>query len=130
MRVKNRTAPRSCPRPWWLDDRGWPPRYVGRRTVDRLAAGGTLLLANRRQHRRLGLRAEALERHHASNHFQRIALRGNRRKPPVRIKKSELPHRTHTPNLVAITQIRTNSRRSLFFEVPTTGAATGPSRNI
>jgi hypothetical protein len=30
------------------------------------------------------------------NHFQRIALRGNRRKPPVRIEKSELPHRPHT----------------------------------
>src|SRR5262249_44131274 len=86
--------------------------------VDRLAAGGTLLLAHRRQHRRLDLRTEALERHHASNHFQRIALRGNRRKPPVRIQKSELPHRPHTPNLVATTQIRTNSRRSLFFEVP------------
>jgi len=59
------------------------------------ARGGALLLAHRRQHRRLDLRTEALEWHHAGNHFQRIALRGNRRKPPVRIKKSELPHRTH-----------------------------------
>jgi hypothetical protein len=47
-----------------------------------------LLLAHRRQHRRLDLRAQALERHHAINHFQRIALRGNRRKPPVRIRES------------------------------------------
>jgi hypothetical protein len=31
----------------------------------------------------------------AADHFQRISLRGNRRKPPVRIKKSELPHRAH-----------------------------------
>jgi hypothetical protein len=60
-----------------------------------LAAGGALLLAHRRQHRSLDLRTEALERHHAADHFQRISLRGNRRKPPVRIKKSELPHRAH-----------------------------------
>jgi hypothetical protein len=51
--------------------------------VDRLATGGALHLAHRRQHRRLDLRTEGLERHHASNHFQRITLRGNRRKPPV-----------------------------------------------
>ena len=51
-----------------------------------------LLLARRPQHRSLDLRTEALERHHAGDHFQRISLRGNRRKPPVRIKKSELTH--------------------------------------
>src|SRR6202011_2851825 len=61
-----------------------------------LAAGGALLLLHRRQHRRLDLGSEALKRHHASNHFQRIALRSNRRKPPVRIEESKLPHRPHT----------------------------------
>src|SRR6202035_2277451 len=45
--------------------------------------------------RRLDLRAETLERHHASNHFQRIALRRNCREPLVRIEKSELSHRPH-----------------------------------
>src|ERR1700691_3770924 len=64
--------------------------------VDRLAASAALLLAHRRQHRRLDLRAKTLERHHASNHFQRIALCGNRRKPPVSIEESKLPHRPHT----------------------------------
>src|ERR1700730_9345465 len=64
--------------------------------VDRLAAGGALFLAHQRQHRRLDLGSEALKRHHASNHFQRIALRSNRRKPPVRIEESKLPHRPHT----------------------------------
>jgi hypothetical protein len=44
----------------------------------------------------LDLGSETLERHHASNHFQRITLRGNRRKPPVRIEESKLPHRPHT----------------------------------
>jgi len=64
--------------------------------VDQLASGGALLLAYRRQHRRLDLGSEALERHLASNHVQRIALRGNRRKPPVRTKESKLPHSPHT----------------------------------
>jgi hypothetical protein len=73
-------------------------------TVDRFAAGAALLLVHRCQHRRLDLGSEALERHHASNHFQRIALRRNRR----------------TANLVVTNQTRTNSRRSLFFEVPFT----------
>jgi hypothetical protein len=63
--------------------------------VDRLAAGAALLLANRSQNRCLDLCAETLEPHHASNHFQRIALRRNRRKPPVRIEESKLPHRPH-----------------------------------
>src|SRR3984893_12238210 len=64
--------------------------------VARLAAGAALLLIRRRQNRHRDLSAETLERHHASNHFQRIALRGNRRKPPVRIEESKLPHRPHT----------------------------------
>jgi hypothetical protein len=86
--------------------------------VDRLAAGGALLLAHRRQHRRLDLRTEALEWHNAGNHFQRIALRGNRRKPPVRIQKIRIAPSSPPANLVAITQTRTNPRRLLFFEVP------------
>src|SRR6202043_4092567 len=64
--------------------------------VDRLAAGGALLLLHRRQHRRLDLGSEALKRPHASNHFPRIALRSNRREPPGRIEESKLPHRPHT----------------------------------
>jgi hypothetical protein len=54
--------------------------------VDRLAAGATLLLAHRRQNRRLDLRAETLERHHASNHFQRMlssTLRAGSARPRV-----------------------------------------------
>jgi hypothetical protein len=38
------------------------------------------------------VQTEALERHYPGDHFQGISLRGNRRKPPVRIKKPELPH--------------------------------------
>jgi hypothetical protein len=53
------------------------------------------LLPRRRQHRCFNLGAEALKRHHPIDHFQWIALRGNRRKPLVRIEKSKLPHRTH-----------------------------------
>ena len=54
-------------------------------TLDRLAATVSLDLS-----------PKALERHHASNHFQRIALHRNRRKPPVRIEESKLSHRPHT----------------------------------
>src|ERR1700730_11161125 len=32
----------------------------------------------------------------ASNHFQRIPLRSNPPKPPLRIEESKLPHRPHT----------------------------------
>jgi hypothetical protein len=63
--------------------------------VDRLAAGVALLLAHRRQNRRLDLRPETLERHHASNHLKPIALRGNCREPLVRIEEAELPHHPH-----------------------------------
>src|ERR1700724_2183340 len=73
--------------------------------VDRLAAGAALLLIRRRQNRHLDLGSQVLERHHASNHFQRIALRRNRRKPPLRIKESKLPHRPTPANLV-VSQIR------------------------
>jgi hypothetical protein len=48
------------------------------------------------------LGTETLERYHPINHLQRIALRRNRRKPLVRIEKSELPHRPTSPNLVVI----------------------------
>src|SRR5579871_3843683 len=83
--------------------------------VDRLAASGALLLPRRRQHCRLDLSPKALERHHASNHFQRIALYRNRRKPPVRIEKSELPHRPHTANHVVTSQTRTNFAEVAIF---------------
>jgi hypothetical protein len=56
----------------------------------------------RRQHYRLNLGAEALERHPPIDHLQRIALRRNRRKPLVRIEKSELSHRPTSANLVLI----------------------------
>ena len=35
--------------------------------------------------------------YHPINHLKRIALRGNHRKPLVRIKKTELTHRIHLP---------------------------------
>jgi hypothetical protein len=46
---------------------------------------------------------------------ERIALRRNRRKPPVRIEESKLPHRPHTRESCVTNQTRTNSRRSHFF---------------
>jgi len=65
--------------------------------INRLAASVALIFTRRRQCRRLNLGAEALERHHPINHLKRIALRGNHRKPLVRIKKTELTHRIHIP---------------------------------
>src|SRR5258705_6428716 len=84
----------------------------------RLAAGVALLFTRRRQCRRFNLGAEALERHHPINHLKRITLRGNPREPLVRIKKTELTHRTHIPESYCDSQTRTNSGRPLFFEVP------------
>ena len=97
-----------------------PPSRPPRRRPWRCWRRGdtALLLTHWRQHRRLDLRAETLERHYASDHFQRIALRGNRRKPPLRIEKSKLPHRPRTANFAVTTQICKKSRSSLFFEVP------------
>jgi hypothetical protein len=72
-----------------------------------LAAGATLLLAHQRQNRRLDLRSETLERHHASNHFQRsplVVIAASRRSasknpnspivPHPRILSSQLRYRT------------------------------------
>src|SRR5258706_7122588 len=86
--------------------------------INRLAAGVALLFTPRRQCRRFNLGAEALERHHPINHLKRITLRGNHREPLVRIKKTELTHRTHIPESYCDSQTRTNSGRPLFFEVP------------
>src|SRR5450759_1608100 len=88
--------------------------------IDRLAASAALLVLRRRQHHRLNLGTKTLERHHPINHLQWIALRRNRRKPLVRIEKSDLPHRATSANLVVISQTRTNWLRRLFFEVPLT----------
>src|SRR5450759_5607164 len=86
--------------------------------IDRLAASAALLVLHRSQHYGLNLGTEALERHHPIYNLQRIALRRNRRKPLVRIEKSELPHRPTFANLGIISQTRTNRLSRLFFEVP------------
>src|ERR1039457_5756221 len=78
----------------------------------------SIISIHRRQHHRLNLGTKTLERHHPINHLQWIALRRNRRKPLVRIEKSDLPHRATSANLVVISQTRTNWLRRLFFEVP------------
>src|ERR1019366_8985968 len=86
--------------------------------IDRLAASVALLVLRRRQNHGLNLGTKTLERHHPINHLQWIALRRNRRKPLVRIEKSDLPHRATSANLILISQTRTNWLRRLFFEVP------------
>src|ERR1039457_575369 len=78
----------------------------------------SIISIHRRQHHRLNLGTKTLERHHPINHLQWIALRRNRRKPLVRIEKSDLPHRATSANLVVLSQTRTNWLRRLFFEVP------------
>src|ERR1022692_1301160 len=93
--------------------------------INRLAAGVALLFTRRRQCRRLNLGAEALERHHPINHLKRITLRGNYREPLVRIKKTELTHRTRIPESYCDSQTRTNSGRPLFFEVPSITSGMG-----
>src|SRR4029077_14133061 len=65
--------------------------------INRLAASVALLFTRRRQCRRLKRGAEALEGPPPINHLIRTALRGNHRKPLVRIKKTELTHRIHIP---------------------------------
>jgi hypothetical protein len=63
--------------------------------INRLAASAALLVIRRSQHHGLNIGTEALERHHPIDHLQWVALRRNRRKPLVRIEKSQLPHRPH-----------------------------------
>src|SRR5271157_4875758 len=79
--------------------------------VERFTTGLALLRLLRRQHDRLDIGAEALPRNQRSDHFQRIALLRQHRKPPIRVEKSQLPHR------LAI-KIRIAPHCSQFFEAP------------
>jgi hypothetical protein len=86
--------------------------------INRLAAGLALLCLLRCQHHRLNVCPEALPRHQGRNRLQRIAFLGQRRKPPVRVEKSQLPHRSAPPNHVLTHVTRTARNDSQLFEAP------------
>jgi hypothetical protein len=96
--------------------------------VDRLAASAALLLAHRRQHRRLDLRA-------LSNGTTRAIISSGSPFAEIaasRLSASKNPNCPIVPtlaNLVVTSQTRTNSRRSLFFEVPVSDFGIGRMMN-
>ena len=86
--------------------------------VEWFATRLALLRLLRRHHHRLDIGAEALPRNQRSDRFQRIALLRQRRKPPIRVEKSQLPHPFAPQNHVLANEIRIAPRRSQSFEVP------------